>query len=153
MLVNGSSLGLGLFDAKDDSAVEKKHTGSQTGADLKLPRWWKIPKISWVSHVSASRLMGAGQITEAFIACQPQKVSVPSTRGEIPWLHRLSLRYSKVEYLRYELPALERSAQATGKETSQIYGFGPDRHPHVTISGEQWLKEYLFSWRWDNRVS
>ena len=82
---------------------------------------------------------------EALIVCQPQKVSVPSTRGEIPWLHRLSLRYSKVEYLRYELPALERSAQATGKETSQIYGFGPDRHPHVTISGEQWLKEYLFS--------
>lgn len=101
--MNGSSLGLGLFDAKDDSAVRKNIQGVKPVQILSFP-----------------------------VDERHQKYR------ESPMYQHL------VEYLRYELPALERSAQATGKETSQIYGFGPDRHPHVTISGEQWLKEYLF---------
>lgn len=93
--------------------IEKTYTG-QTVSDLEVPHWWKIPKISWVSHVSASCW-----VFERWATCIRRDESG--------------------------------SAQATGKEISTIYAFGPDRDPYVTISGEQRLKEYLVSWRWDNQ--
>ncbi len=37
--------------------------------------------------------MGARAVVKAFVICQPEKVSIPSERGEIPRLHRLSSRY------------------------------------------------------------